>query len=692
MHPLLGNALLGKYRAIMLAVGCFLVFDLGVLLLNFYTSYEISADAVAINLSGRQRMLSQRMAKSALALDADLKAGEDGRAAAEELRGAVALFDGTLEAFISGGEVPGADGKPVVLKPVADAEGRRVLQEASIMWAPYKASLSAVTTGAPLPAIAEQAATAARTENARLLKLMNDLTVRLEVVAAAKAERLRLVQTIGIALALANFLFILFKFIRQLRASDERVEASRRETAEILATVQEGLFLIDRDFRIGSQASASLEKLLGRKVSPGDDFASMLKGMLKPEDHQMALDYARLLMGDRVKPALVRDLNPLREVAVETVQGVRHLSFDLNRVVVDGELSHLLVTVADVSAVVALRGEIDGLRSHAERQLGLLLQLMQLQPAVLSSFISDTEAALLDVNDRLRAVEGRTGEYRRLIDHVFRRVHGIKGNAASLDLDFVVSDCEVFEGVLAGLRGRDNFAGEELIGVSVHLQALFERTAWLRKIVSQFVNAPVAAASEREMSEALASLTQRIAGQYRKAVQTDIVLDELDGLAPQAASALRAIASQLVRNAVVHGIETPQERAAAGKAEQGRVKVALLPAGPSRYALSVRDDGRGLSAPRLREALRGSGRYTEEALASLSDKQVVMEIFRPGFTTADKADEHGGRGVGLDVVADAVRRIGGHLKLFTQPGQYTEFRVEFPGSVAPAGVAGMATA
>lgn len=101
---------------VVLTLAWFLVFDLAVLLLNGYTSYPISADAVAINIAGRQRMLSQRMTKALF----DLTSAQDLAAnapALKELREAAALFAATLNAFRGGGEVKGGDERMVRPRP-----------------------------------------------------------------------------------------------------------------------------------------------------------------------------------------------------------------------------------------------------------------------------------------------------------------------------------------------------------------------------------------------------------------------------------------------------------------------------------------------------------------------------------------------------------------------------------------------
>lgn len=139
---------------------------------------------------------------------------------------------------------------------------------------------------------------------------------------------------------------------------------------------------------------------------------------------------------------------------------------------------------------------------------------------------------------------------------------------------------------------------------------------------------------------------------------------------------MREISTQLTRNAVVHGIEAPASRQASGKAAAGRVEVQLGKNG-TEWILRVRDDGRGLNAGTLRHKLLDLGWYTDIQLESFDDRQIVGHIFKPGFSTAETADVHAGRGVGLDVVQANVQRLGGRLTLASTPGLFTEITVRF---------------
>jgi two-component system, chemotaxis family, sensor kinase CheA len=138
---------LGKYREIVVAVAFFLVFDMAVLILNFVISYQIADDALAINLAGRQRMLSQRMTKALLQVETAVLRNENPLKAVDELRQTVTVFSSTLQAFTYGGETVNAQGKPVELTKASEEKAIVALNSAYLLWTPYEKVLAPVLEG-----------------------------------------------------------------------------------------------------------------------------------------------------------------------------------------------------------------------------------------------------------------------------------------------------------------------------------------------------------------------------------------------------------------------------------------------------------------------------------------------------------------------------------------------------------------
>lgn len=227
-----------KYRTLIGAIAVFLVLDLCVLILNFYLASQIQRNAVAVNLAGRQRMLSQRMMKALYRIDYAQNHGRSAARPLAELRGTVKLFDQTLNAFAHGGVVPGGTGQPTPLAAVTKGAGPQVLREAYALWGPYRRLLDHVRANAAgrVPHYdLRRAILFGDHHNLRLLALMNKLTTAMQDVAAAKADRLRLIQVIAIMLAFGNFLLILFHFLRQLEVRDQALTVYERSLENLVA-------------------------------------------------------------------------------------------------------------------------------------------------------------------------------------------------------------------------------------------------------------------------------------------------------------------------------------------------------------------------------------------------------------------------------------------------------------------------
>ncbi|HYO15062.1 MAG TPA: response regulator [Thermoanaerobaculia bacterium] len=133
----------------------------------------------------------------------------------------------------------------------------------------------------------------------------------------------------------------------------------------------------------------------------------------------------------------------------------------------------------------------------------------------------------------------------------------------------------------------------------------------------------------------------------------------------------------LIRNAVDHGIEAPDVRVARGKPRAGRIRIRALADGP-KVRLVIEDDGGGIETARVVEQAVRSGLVDAATAAGMGQKEALRLLFAPGFSTRKQISEISGRGVGLDVVASAVNRVGGEVFLDTEPRQGTRFTLEVP--------------
>lgn len=680
---------LGKYREIILAVAFFLIFDMAVLVLNFYISFQLSDSAINLNLSGRQRMLSQRMTKSLMIKQIDAEQAVTNPNNDEELGKTVALFDSTLNGFEQGGMVMGTDGKKVLLKALHEPKYTDILQKTEQLWQPYKVLLKPVLSGTPDQDQIAAVVAYARKHNVELLTLMNQLTTELEKDASQRADFLRYVQTAGMLLATLNFLFILFKFIRRLRENDRLVEAAQQETAEILGTVKEGLFLLDADYRIGSQFSASLSTILGTPITAGMDFREELRKRLSSDRFEAASDFIGLLLAGRVNEALIEDLNPLIAIPLQFASAggqarTRYLTFEFNRVVVDGVISHLLVSVFDVSEQQALEIALAEAKKQAKTEVEVMLEILRVNPTLLDEFLTGTERVLQAINNELKAKHsGR--DAKKLIHLVFRHIHTIKGEAAALGLDLFESLAQEFEKTLAALRDKDSIGDDDLLALPGPLDEFFQKVATIQELSKKLENfssgkvLPSVAVENAPLDSFIGNLNdlaQRIARDHEKSVNLTAELERLETLPAKVQKEVKDITLQLLRNAVAHGVEPMHVRKLRNKAPVGSIYVGLGKDGEN-YELVVRDDGHGLVAEDIKQALIEKGLYTQAQLEELDPKQIIMKIFEPGFSTTTEADRDSGQGVGMDIVKQKIGALGARLGIASQKNLYTMFSIRF---------------
>jgi two-component system chemotaxis sensor kinase CheA len=140
----------------------------------------------------------------------------------------------------------------------------------------------------------------------------------------------------------------------------------------------------------------------------------------------------------------------------------------------------------------------------------------------------------------------------------------------------------------------------------------------------------------------------------------------------------------IVRNAVSHGLETPEARQAAGKRGPGRLVISALTERDD-VLIQVQDDGRGIDTEAVRKKAVRKGLLTSEAAAALDEQEVWALLFEPGFSMADKITDISGRGVGLDVVKLAIDSLGGQLRVSSELGKGTTFTLVLPTSIAVKG-------
>jgi len=756
---------LGRYKGIVFAITGFLVFIAIIMAMNHAMVGRFADDAAGIKFLSQLQTQSRTVHESAALVAARLKDGAKVDDAIESLRKNATSYDHAMIG-LGDGMVSDSNGETVLLSALVTSDAETLVGSSKKVWEGYKAKLDPILRFSGSPYAAETQASvvpvAPAGKNApqtqpvaldkgphlsprgrklqsalqelndysaasyeQLSKVAGQLAAQVEADSKNQASLLRAIQVGGLVASLLLLGAIFFYFARNLRKDEAISIRTRKETADILRTVNEGLFLLDKNLKLGSERSLALNTIFRREEFTELTFDSLLKGIVPEKTLKTAMDYVSLLWGERVNEKLVKTINPLNEVEVhfDNPSGgfdTHYLEFDFNRVKSEGSLSHLLVTVNDVTKRVMLSRELQESQEKAQAQLDLLLRILHVEPDNLTGFLTDADVSLKMVNSILKEPAREETAFRAKIDGIYRQVHAVKGEAAALGLKTVEQRAHAFEESLNDLKGRPTLSGSDFLPLVVKLDDLFNHLAQVREMLSRLVDLHQAIASRRTAGGTMeaSKVDAWLAGKHDQTMQMKALPQHaqeggdataglertLEDLAARVAStqekrvtlkcsglaqipeaykrAVKDITIQLVRNAVVHGIETPEQRSKAQKSESGVLGVEFTQRGNEGFELVVQDDGRGLQLDRIKEVAVERGLITQAQAALLDPRQTMALIFRPGFSTADRVTTDAGRGAGMDLVRILVAELGGRVGLASAGGRFSKFKIWLPATAS----------
>lgn len=690
----------GKYRVLTAAIALFLIMQAGLFALDLVVSAQVRTDATYERLASRQTLLLQIIYEAALHVgEGTLPAGlrEEQTALLDKT---ATNFDRTLSAFTQGGNASGKRDNEVYIEAITTPQAQAILLEAKALWSPLVETIHGVTRQtSPAEEAARELSLRVVEAQPDLLRLMTRLAALMDETAETNLATLNLAKIVTLVLAALNFLVILFYLIAHLRRNDQELERARKETEDILRTTQEGLFLLDPQYVIGTQHSRILERVIGTADFAGANFFSLLQPMVTEKTLATAREYLDLLFKHDVKEKLVTDLNPLNCVQIIYGQGsgnpeTRYLEFGFNRVKEAGTITHLLVTVNDITHRINLEHSLKETEARTRDQISMLIEILQIEPAALQQFLRTARDGLQQMNHLLQMQESGLEARGSKVHALFRQTHRVKGDAAALGLKNIGAAFERLEDTLTGMHERHNLTGEDFLPIAVQVKGLYEQIDAIEALVTQIsqTRGIVTVEPAREPQHPGAgqlpcvqrwrAFAAEIAQRQGNAVELAYNGPDVESLPAVLQDAITTLVNQFIRNAVVHGIEPRDERVRLNKPEAGRLSIYLSQRDDGGIDLGFRDDGRGISVERVRRAAIEKGRLTAEEAATWEPRRIIGLIFAPGMSTRQSIDGDAGRGAGLDAVREIVARLGGNIRIGTTTNEYCHFRISLSAPAA----------
>jgi two-component system, chemotaxis family, sensor kinase CheA len=437
--------------------------------------------------------------------------------------------------------------------------------------------------------------------------------------------------------------------------------------------VGSGFLMFARDGRAEPGASRACTRLLG--AEPAEQLLPDLLGW--PEARRVAF----ALSVDQVFDDLLPEEVSLHEVPSRATVGGRELAVSYSVVRKDGAVHRVLATITDVTAQV----EAERAAHHHARLVRIL---------------AHREAFLLFLTDARRLLRESAAAHPETDCAFIRRsVHTVKGNAAIFGLHEVSDACHAIEEELVIDHTHITRVADALRGFLEQNRPVLqidpdpERTASRAYVVSQSIFDKLSDQARKpdtdQMAHLLQRLRQRPANDFLDPIHAAVqsLAERLDkrvsfvvhggevGVDPDRLAPLLRVLPHLVRNAIDHGLEAPEERG--DKPAQGRLELSFTDAG-DHWTLTLRDDGRGVDAARVIETAQRRGILTAEQAKRVPASSVLDVLTLEGFSTADTVTDVSGRGVGLSAVREAVESLGGSMRLDSEPGRGTTFTMVVP--------------
>ena len=502
---------------------------------------------------------------------------------------------------------------------------------------------------------------------------------------------------------------------RHQRELQELLAASNRLSDALLMGIEDGLFLLDATDRILPQVSKSLGTLFRRRDFANLSFEKLIGPIVTAKTLGAARSHvARLLAAARDD----RDeSHPLRDVEVRLPNpdgtcDAAHYSFEFSPVHVPGEARVWLVRVSDITARAHQNRELEDLRTHARTQGEVLRSILQGGSQRFAAFLQRTDASMKAINAVLKKPAREADAFRNKLEETLVEVDRVRRDSAALKLTAMEAAARLFEDSLHELRSRGVLSGSDFLPLAIKLDELYGQFALIRQLTvqsgpvrepesettdppmtengTQIIEAPKfavelnqpAAQGTHRMAQAgslestLAALTELVAQENGRKVTLQCTGIQL--VPPRYQATVKNVAVQLIRNAVIHGIESAEVREAANKPAHGTLHIEFKVLADQSFEMLFDDDGRGLDPDKVRRTAIAKGLITADAATRLRDRQAIKLIFKSGYSTLPSAAGATPHGTGMSLVRRYVQESGGKIALASLLGHETRFKIMLP--------------
>jgi PAS domain-containing protein/HPt (histidine-containing phosphotransfer) domain-containing protein len=448
-----------------------------------------------------------------------------------------------------------------------------------------------------------------------------------------------------------------------IRTLDGKVKERTRDIREILANINQGIFTLRDDLKIGAEVSDHLVTMLGRENLTGQSLSDAIFANTNLSANQVSqmLSCLEFSFGQDIELGWEGNKTRLiREFQIENEGRTLHIEAEWGAITNDaGEVEKVLVALRDITELKELRARA----RKNEREAGMLLEMLANDLDKTQKFINRTLNAWREIDTHLKRF---SSEKDVAYPVLFRAYHTIKGNARSLGFAGIADSVHDVESLLKEL-GEDMRPEklDKLVKASDEAQALVEsyQTVFQEKFAKFFDQSKKQKGRllEAFFADLITPSLEKVAKDTGKLVPI-VTIRNPDGLmimSDEIEDMSQNIFLHMIRNSVDHGIESPEERKQLGKRPFGEISLDVTIDANKLATMVYHDDGRGLNLSRIYKLGVERGMLNENS----SVDEMIETIFKVGFSTAKKTTLISGRGIGMDAIRHYCRSLGGQFRL-----------------------------
>ncbi|MEZ4743304.1 MAG: ATP-binding protein [Bdellovibrionota bacterium] len=487
------------------------------------------------------------------------------------------------------------------------------------------------------------------------------------------------------------------------------LKKQKKEIKDILDNMRQAIFAIDNNLKVKPPVSAYAFKIFNRDITGEPILDLLLKDYGESSDmYALAKTSLQILIGSGDSfQWLITETNLPKYIKYNNDNDQKDLKISYSPIYdTDGIIEQILFIVEDISEVKRLEIQLESEKKATSLQNAVLEIVAKHDHDFLQNFFESSQELLLSIKSKTQNIDNHE-------DHseCYRFLHTIKGNARALSLELISSQVHHAEESLQSLKLKfddqiltqfqsninkvDSVLDEHITFYKRIFKDLDSQTKNSTRVHNLRINEILKRASDPHLYKDSNKIKQLVAEIYRlediAAIEAfDYLFASVQKLAnsldkkidfkisandcflnKDLYNKLRDIINHIIRNAIDHGIEHPQERLKKGKNEIGNIDIIFRESFKDGLQIEIKDDGKGLDITNIKKKAQQSG-------IDVSTIDVLDLIFLDGLSTSQQVTDLSGRGVGMSAVKKIVSDLGGAIQTHTETGLGTTFTIMIP--------------